>query len=263
MGTLPPRATPPSVAPSLYSRSPPTPPTPAAAADAASAPLRASFVSEILSVPLLPSRLGVDGVDLLLKDRTGAFTDCLRDFREGLAAAGSSAAAGAASSSSSSSAAAAAGKGGAKDSRAKGGGATGAKAGAEKNGEKPAADRGGGGFSRSWGSASSQRSSTDGGAAAAGGEWGAFHLPPPPVPCCSTEAFLLGNVVALGTKLSVESGRASGGGGGAGVGLASQEKTGRRDQREFMRAVTSLLELQVRCFANGGRQTKQKFLLWL
>ena len=255
MGTPPSPATPPPVSSSLYSRvpPPPPPPTPAAAA-AASAPLRASFVSEILSVPLLPSRLGVDGVDLLLKDRTGAFTDCLRDFRVELATAAAEAAAARSTATSFTAAAAAAdGKGGAKGTRTRGGGgaADAKKAGLEKSGRKPAADRGSVGCRRSWGSASSQRSSGTG-SAAAGGGWGAFHLPPPPVACCSTESFLLGNIVALGTKLSVAGGRASGGGSGARAGVAAQEKTGRRDQREFMRAVTSLLELRVRHLADGG-----------
>lgn len=193
-------------------------------------------------MPLLPSRLGVDGVDLLLKDRTGAFTDCLRDFRVGLAASSSATA-------SSVAAAAADGKGEAGNRTAKGGVAD-ARAGAGKSGGKPAAGPDGGGFGRSWGSGSSQRSS--GGSAAGGGEWGAFRLPLPPVACCSTEAFLLGNVVAFGTKLSVDGGRASGGrGGGVGLDAASQEKPGRRDQREFMRAATSLLELRVRDFTDG------------
>ena len=53
--------------------------------------------------------------------------------------------------------------------------------------------------------------------------------------CCATEVFLLGNAVALGTKLSAE-----GGDGGTGGG----ERT-RFEQREFMRAATSLLELAV------------------
>ncbi|CAM9808220.1 unnamed protein product [Pylaiella littoralis] len=167
------------------------------AAAAAAAPIRASLVSEVLSVPLLPSRLGVDGVNSLLKERTGAFVDCLRDFRVemtgrslGAAAAGSAATAGAVGT--------------------RGSGATAKAAGvADKNRKNVATGSGGG--------------------------WGAFRLPPPPVSCCSTETFLLGNLVAMGTKLSVEGGGSRRGGRGG--------DAGRREQREFMRAVTSLLEL--------------------
>lgn len=164
-----------------------------ATAAAAAAPIRASLVSEVLSVPLLPSRLGVEGVNLLLKERTSAFVDCLRDFRVEMAA-----------SSVGSAAAAAAGAAGTKSSGAK------AKAVgvADKNGKNVAS--------------------------IADGEWRAFRLPPPPVSCCSTETFLLGNLVAIGTKLSLEGGGARGGG-----------DAKAREQREFMRAVTSLLELQV------------------
>lgn len=166
-----------------------------AAGAAAATGVRASLVSEVLSVPLLPSRLGVEGINLLLKQRTGAFVDCLRDFRVEMAACSLGAARNAA------------GAVGARDSGAK----TKAVGTADKNGNSIVA--------------------------ASGGEWGAFHFPPPPVSCCSTETFLLGNLVAMGTKLSVEGGGARGGGGGG--------DAGRREQREFMRAVTCLLELQV------------------
>lgn len=157
-------------------------------------------------MPLLPSRLGVDGVKLLLKERAEAFFDCLRDFRVEMVAAAAYAAAD--------------GEGGGKG-RGKGA-AAGASAAAGPGAEE--------GNRRSRGGA--------GGA----GHWGAFHLPPLPVSCCSTEAFLLGNVVAMGTKISVE----GGGGGGINAGGPMTASAARRGQREFMRAVTSLLELRVR-----------------
>lgn len=56
----------------------------------------------------------------------------------------------------------------------------------------------------------------------------AFCLPPSSASCCSTETFLLGNVVALGTKLPLESGGDDA-----------------RRLRVFMQTVTSLLELKV------------------
>ncbi|CAM9206820.1 unnamed protein product [Ectocarpus sp. 6 AP-2014] len=201
VGSLSPAATV-ALAAAPLSRSPPPPPSAAAAA----VPLRASFVAEILSVPLLPSRLGVDGVNLLLKGRAEAFFDCLRDFRVEMVAAAAAYAA-------------AAGEGGGKG-RAKDAAAGASDPGAEE------------GKRRSRGGA--------GGA----GHWGAFHLPPPPVSCCSTEAFLLGNVVAMGTKISVEGGGGAGGGGGIDAGGPMTASAARRGQREFMRAVTSLLELR-------------------
>lgn len=115
--------------------------------------LRATFVAQILSVPLLPSRLGANRVDFLLKERTGAFVDCLEGFRLKLEA-----------------------------SRAVG-----------RLGDKEA-----------------------------------FCLPPSSVSCCSTETFLLGNMVDLGTKLPFEGG-----------------VDDSRRLRVFMQTVTSLLELKV------------------
>ena len=132
-----------------------------------------------MSVPLLPSRLGADGVNLLLRERAGAFVDCLEEFLVEMKAANLTAMKG------------------------------------------PAV--GNSAASGSW------RSSWD----------GAFELPPSPVSCCSTETFLLGNVVAFGTKLPVDDGRGRGGGEAA-SGIA-------RGLREFMRTVTGLLELQVSC----------------
>lgn len=63
------------------------------------------------------------------------------------------------------------------------------------------------------------------------GDKEAFCLPPSSLSCCSTETFLLGNMVDLGTKLPLESG-----------------VDDARRLRVFMQAVTSLLELKVsRC----------------
>ncbi|CAM9198747.1 unnamed protein product [Scytosiphon promiscuus] len=181
----------------------------AATADAAATLLRAHFVAEILSVPLLPARLGVDGVNSLLKARSGAFVDCLRDFRTEMAARPPVTAAAAGS-----------GAGWGRGAGLKGGTL---KVSARRSGATGGVHGGSG----------------DGG----GRLWAAFYLPPPPVSCCSTEAFLLGNVVAMGTKMSVECGGDGDGGGGGGLTAATEKKTGRRGQREFMRAVTSLLEL--------------------
>ncbi|CAN0224874.1 unnamed protein product, partial [Ectocarpus sp. 12 AP-2014] len=207
VGNLSPAATV-ALAAAPLSRLPPPPS--AAAATAAAVALRASFVAEILSVPLLPSRLGVDGVNLLLKERAEAFFDCLRDFRVEMVAAADTATAGEGG-----------GKGRAKVAAAGASAAAG-----------PGAEEG------------NRRSRGGAGGAGGAGHWGAFHLPPPPVSCCSTEAFLLGNVVAMGTKMSVEGGGGAGVGGGINAGGPMTASAARRGQREFMRAVTSLLELR-------------------
>ncbi|CAM9760008.1 unnamed protein product [Ectocarpus sp. 4 AP-2014] len=204
VGSLSPAATV-ALAAAPLSRSPPPP-----SAAAAAVPLRASFVAEILSVPLLPSRLGVDGVNLLLKERAEAFFDCLRDYRMEMVAAAAYAA---------------------------------------SNGERGAKGRGKGaaaGASAAAGPGAEEGNRRSRGGAGGAGHWGAFHLPPPPVSCCSTEAFLLGNIVAMGTKISVEGGGGAGRGGGNNAGGPMTASAARRGQREFMRAVTSLLEVQVR-----------------
>ncbi|CAM9220994.1 unnamed protein product, partial [Hapterophycus canaliculatus] len=177
----------------------------AAAIAAAAAQLRARFVAEILSVPLLPARLGIDGVNLLLRVRLGAFVDCLRDFRVEMATRPPGGAAGSG---------AGWGQGGSLKRNARRNGSTGGM-------------HSGSGFGGS-----------------GGGEWGAaFRLPPPPVSCCTTEAFLLGNVVAMGTKIPIEGGGEGGAGEGGGLTAMTRKRTGRCGQREFMRAATSLLQL--------------------
>lgn len=149
---------------------------------------RASFVAELLSVPLLPTRLGVDGINLLLIQRRGLFVDCLRDFRRVMEEEKEKHV-------SSQAAAAAAGDG--------------ATAGAE-------------------------------GGESGGGVQPEYRdiLPAPPVSCCSTEAFLVGNLAAVGTKLSLDGGN----GGGEGAKAAAGVRAGAREQEEFMRVMTCLLE---------------------
>lgn len=170
----------PSTAALAGGRSDRVPAADATAGEAASF-CRASFTAEILSVPLLPSRLGYDAINLLLRDRWAIFVDCLRDFRLSLEA-------------------------------SRGGGAVG---------------EGGG----------------DGGPDASGGKGGRrggrtpgdVRVPASPVMCCSTEAFLLGNLAACGTKhFSFD-----------GAGDVSSAGGAARDLSEFLRTLTSLLELKV------------------
>lgn len=68
-------------------------------------------------------------------------------------------------------------------------------------------------------------------------------LPDPPVSCCSTETFLVGNLAAMGTKLSLDGGGSGGGGGGGGEATAATAEEGAREQQEFMRVMTFLLAL--------------------
>lgn len=224
-----------------------------AAAPAAAAALRASFVSQVLSVPLLPSRLGGGGgvggggvgngsvgIGLLIRDRTECFVDCLRDFCDEtmipLEARTSTT-------------------------------------------TMPAAAGGGSGDSHCCTAAdsttkSSGGSSNNGTATAAVGrgghrvDWrGLCDLPPPPVSCCSTETFLLGNIVAMGTNLQQSTAAAvvdDGGGKEAATGergRGTKRRTLRKQELEFMRTVTKLLELEVRERVGGGRKDILEFFI--